>query len=129
MASVSTGPQQSDPPSSILQRVLENQLEFQAAKLARFARVVSGNVRDIAYDIEERQPAIPAVRVGGSLGSSIDRAADYLTGTSGGQMIADLDAFGRERPAGAALLVAGLGFLAARVAKVSSLQRSEHALE
>jgi hypothetical protein len=109
-------------PQTIVQRIINRQATFQATKLGKGLSDLSDTVRDISAEVEKKSPSYAAKKLSDSITSALDSAADYLSTTSGEDILSDVSTFSRERPLAAAALAAGCGFLAVRLGRVSSLR-------
>jgi hypothetical protein len=123
MASESPSPSDSiGKAQSIVQHVLNRQVQIQAAKVGVFAAGSAATIRDIGDVLQKRRPSKAASDFTTYLAGRTDALATYLQQTDGSAMLDDLQRYGGTQPVVASLIALTSGFAAARILKVSSIR-------
>jgi hypothetical protein len=104
---------------TLVRTVASRQVTKRMSEAADRVATFSGTVREIASEVQKRQPSVALANVTDTVVSRIDAVATYLEHTPPERLFTDLRTFGSERPAAAAFAAILVGFGAARIVKVS----------
>jgi hypothetical protein len=104
---------------TLVRTVASRQVTKRMSEAADNVSAFSGTIREIAGEVQKRQPSDALASVTDAIVTRIDAVATYLEHTPPERLFTDLRTFGSERPAAAAFAAILAGFGAARIVKVS----------
>ena len=107
--------------ASFVRRTLFKQAELQSAKFGAVISSYAETLREVSAEIERRQPNDIAARLGSEASKYLDGVARYLTHTEGAVLVEDLESFATAQPVTAAVAAIAVGFVSARILKVSPI--------
>ena len=99
------------------------QLDDRSTQIGATISSTAGDLRRIADELRSSETVTGSADLANRGADTIDRFGSYLQAADGDQLIADAEAFARERPWAVALAALAAGFAASRVLKAASSQR------
>lgn len=99
------------------------QLDERTTQIGTAISSTARDLRRIAEDLRTSETVSGSAELASRGADTIDRIGQYLQNSDGDQLIADAEAFARERPWAVTLAALAAGFAASRVLKASSSRR------
>lgn len=99
------------------------QLDDRSTQVGTTISSTAGDLRRIADELRANETVAGSADLANRGADAIDRVGQYLQNADGEQLIADAEAFARDRPWVIAVAALAAGFAASRVLKASSAQR------
>jgi hypothetical protein len=102
---------------------VSGQIGDRSTQLGTAISSTAGDLRRIADELRTSETVSGTADFADRGADVIDRVGTYLVSADGDQLIADAEAFARQRPWAVAVAALAAGFAASRVLKASSAQR------
>lgn len=102
---------------------ISSQLHDRTTQIGTTISSTANDLRRIADDLRANEAVPGSAQLASRGADAIDRVGQYLTNSDGDRLLADAEAFARERPWTVAVAALTTGFALSRVLKASSARR------